>query len=108
MQRILKLNFKFLEGEIMRVIFNPCAQKRKPHFKSLTPAQIAYHTANIDMAEKFKTRVVSGCIKLDEADRTTLTNLYHKLKAAEKAKGEVGVSYLLDKILKLKDLPVPV
>ena len=82
----------------MQVSFNQNTRSYNPKFQQLSPEEIAKHTKNLDAIEKFKTRIVTGGIKLDEADKANLTQLYTDLKI----KKEVAVSFVLDKILKLK------
>lgn len=81
----------------MQVSFNP-QKSYSPNFKALSPAQIAEHTKSLHDVTNFKTDIVRGAIKLDDTDRANLTALYDNLKR----QGDVAISFVLDKILKIK------
>lgn len=79
----------------MQVSFNPSVKSYNPNFKALSPVQIAEYTKSADAAAMFKTDVLRGAIKLDDADRKTLSELAIKLKSD----GEIFVARILNKIL---------
>lgn len=81
----------------MQVSFNPNI-KYNPNFKALTEKEIEYITFDYENTAKFKTDIVRGAKKLEDADWEKIKVILEKLEE----KGEKAVSFVLKKILELK------
>ena len=83
----------------MLVSFNTNIKSHNPNFTALSSEKIAYYTRDPACTAQLKTLVqVDNVIKLEESDIQALVQIYKKLKAS----GEVGVTFVLEKIKALK------